>query len=202
MLHNDFEREPSRTHTPPRNFADAHHSEDAYLRRARERRRRVAKIDRCTWFMRSRTWYRCGLTYLMIHQKIMTSWYLWYMRLHISYIFIPLDSDFGSRKYFEVVRLGTCPVPVWGFVSYRKVILDQNRRNIRNMYILDHDSQIRYIHNKAVDRTNEQIFVKTTTKLLHHCQSLRLSLSWLVHHKSFSTANGLHDRLARWTTGA
>lgn len=50
----------------------------------RERGRRVAKIDRCTWFMRSRTWYRCGLTYLMIHQKIMTSCYLWYMRLHIS----------------------------------------------------------------------------------------------------------------------
>lgn len=63
-----------------------------------ERGRHVAKIERCTWFMRSRTWYSCGLTYLMIHQKIMTSCYLWYMRHETSYIFIPLDSDFGSRK--------------------------------------------------------------------------------------------------------
>lgn len=79
-----------------------------------------------------------------------------------SYIFIPLDSDFGSRTYFEVVRLGTCPVP-FGVLCcaerFRSQILDQNRRNIRNMYILDHNSQIRYIHNKVVDRTNEQIFV-------------------------------------------
>lgn len=38
-----------------------------------------------------------------------------------SYIFLPLDSDFGSRKYFEDLRLGTCPVPFEGFVLYRKV---------------------------------------------------------------------------------
>ena len=79
-----------------------------------------------------------------------------------SYIFIPLDSDFGSRKYFEDLRLGICQVPFGVLCCTERFcsqILDQNRRNIRNMYILDHNSQTRYIHNKAGDRTNEQIFV-------------------------------------------